>query len=94
VVHWPVAFIPGSKVNPLFPPHPTKPNEVEIDTTVSLVDTWKEVIKLPATGKVKAVGVSNFTIPQLQAIIAATGVVPVSDFAVGQYTSTKRIPGR
>jgi L-glyceraldehyde reductase len=78
VVHWPVAFTSGSKVDPLFPPHPTKPNEVEIDTTTSLVDTWKEFIKLPATGKVKAIGVSNFTVEYLEAIINATGVIPVS----------------
>ncbi|RXW24957.1 hypothetical protein EST38_g865 [Candolleomyces aberdarensis] len=73
LVHWAVAFPPGKG---LFPPHPTKEGEVELDTETSLVDTWKAVIKLPKS-KVRAVGVSNFTIAQIEALIAATGVVPI-----------------
>ncbi|KAJ2928624.1 hypothetical protein H1R20_g8435, partial [Candolleomyces eurysporus] len=68
-----LAFPPGKG---LFPPHPTKEGEVELDTETSLVDTWKAVIKLPKS-KVRAVGVSNFTIAQIDALIAATGVVPI-----------------
>lgn len=43
VVHWPVAFAPGS----LMPAHPTKEGYVDIDTTTTLVDTWKAMIELP-----------------------------------------------
>ncbi|KII95513.1 hypothetical protein PLICRDRAFT_97032 [Plicaturopsis crispa FD-325 SS-3] len=74
LIHWPVAFVPGRG---FYPPHPTKPGEVELDTETSLVDTWKAVIELKKTGKVKAIGVSNFTIEQIKGIIAATGETPV-----------------
>lgn len=36
------------------------------------------MLKLLDTGKVKTVGVSNFSIPHIEALIKATGVVPVS----------------
>ncbi|KAI0041088.1 Aldo/keto reductase [Auriscalpium vulgare] len=74
LVHWPVAFPPG---NGLFPKHPSKEGEVELDTKTTLVDTWKAVIKLKETGKVKAIGVSNFTNEHVKAIVAATGVKPI-----------------
>ena len=35
------------------------------------------MIKLLDTGKVKAIGVSNFSIPHIQGIVDATGVWPV-----------------
>lgn len=73
LIHWPIAFTPGRG---LFPPHPTVAGEVEIDNTVTLVDTWKAMIALPKS-KAKAIGVSNFSVEQLKGIIAHTGVVPV-----------------
>lgn len=79
VIHWPVAF--KASPNPgkdLFPPHPTKKGWVEVDTETPLVETWQAMIELKKTGKVKAIGVSNFTIDQIQGIVDATGVWPVS----------------
>lgn len=76
VIHWPIAF-PGPFTNGLAPPHPTKPNEVALDTEVTLVDTWKKMIELQKTGKVKTIGVSNFTVEHIKAITKATGVKPV-----------------
>ncbi|KAJ7188974.1 NADP-dependent oxidoreductase domain-containing protein [Mycena filopes] len=73
LIHWPVAFPPGKGI---YPPHPTKPGEVELDLGPSLVDTWKAMLALPKS-KVKNVGVSNFTIEYIEALIDATGVVPV-----------------
>ncbi|KAF4620925.1 hypothetical protein D9613_000937 [Agrocybe pediades] len=75
LVHWPIAFAPGRG---LFPPHPELENMVEMDNKTTLVDTWKAMIKLPKS-KVKAIGVSNFTIEHLKGIIDATGVVPVAN---------------
>ncbi|TEB37609.1 Aldo/keto reductase [Coprinellus micaceus] len=75
LIHWPVAFPPGKG---LFPPNPTKEGFVELDTETSLVDTWKAVIALPKS-KVRAVGVSNFTVEQIEALIKATGVVPAAN---------------
>jgi 2,5-diketo-D-gluconate reductase A len=40
------------------------------------VDTWKALIELQKRGRVKSIGVSNFTIEGLQRIIDETDVVP------------------
>ncbi|PIL33702.1 hypothetical protein GSI_04327 [Ganoderma sinense ZZ0214-1] len=73
LVHWPVAFPYGGDFEPL---DPNKPDWVVLDTETSLVDTWKAMIKLRETGKVKAIGVSNFTTAHIQGIVDATGVWP------------------
>ncbi len=41
------------------------------------VDAWKALIELRDAGKTRSIGVSNFLPEQLDAIIDATGVVPV-----------------
>lgn len=41
------------------------------------VETWRAFVELQASGRVRSIGVSNFTPPQLAEIIDATGVVPV-----------------
>ncbi|WDF33749.1 aldo/keto reductase [Arthrobacter agilis] len=41
------------------------------------VDTWKAFVELQKQGRVKSIGVSNFTVEALQEITDATGVVPV-----------------
>lgn len=84
LIHWPISFPPG---NGLFPPHPTIEGEVAIDTETSLVDTWKAMLALPKS-KVRSVGVSNFTIAQIEGIIAATSVVP----AVNQIEAHPLLP--
>ncbi|KAK1593788.1 aldo/keto reductase [Colletotrichum navitas] len=71
LIHWPVAFKKeGDKLFPL-----ATEGEVALDQGVSLVDTWKALINLPKS-KVKNIGVSNFTVEDLETIIDATGVVP------------------
>ena len=40
--------------------------------------TWRELQRLVGTGKVRAVGVSNFNIEQLQEVLSVGGDVPVS----------------
>lgn len=40
------------------------------------LDTWRALIKLREGGYAKSIGVSNFHVPYLMRIIAATGVVP------------------
>jgi L-glyceraldehyde reductase len=73
LIHWPVAFVQGRG---MFPKHADKPDQVEIDSETSLVETWKAMLALRNTGKVRAVGVSNFTVKHLEAIIKATGERP------------------
>jgi L-glyceraldehyde reductase len=77
VIHWPVAFVPADKPGTNFyPPDPKKPGWVALDLETSLVDTWKALIEVQKTGKVKHIGVSNFSIEAIKAITAATGVKP------------------
>lgn len=40
------------------------------------VEAWRGLVKLLEAGKVRAIGTSNFTPPQLGELIEATGVVP------------------
>jgi len=75
LIHWPVAFVPEKGLYPL---DPAKEGWVELDLETSLVDTWKAMIKLPKE-KVRAVGVSNFTIEHIKGIIDVTGVVPAEN---------------
>lgn len=76
VIHWPVAFSNSTEPGKNFFPQ-SKEGWVDLDTKTSLVETWKALIDLQKTGKVKAIGVSNFTIEQIQGIADATGVWPV-----------------
>lgn len=50
------------------------------------IEAWKEFIKLYDQGKVKAIGVSNFTITHLTELIEATGIEPMVN-QVGNFTS-------
>ncbi len=43
------------------------------------VETWRGLIEAKEQGLVKAIGVSNFTIEQLERIIGETGIVPAVD---------------
>ena len=40
------------------------------------VDSWRAMIELREAGKIRSIGVCNFTVPQLRHLIAATTVVP------------------
>jgi 2,5-diketo-D-gluconate reductase A len=40
------------------------------------VETWRAMVKILKSGKVKAIGVSTFTQRQIQALIDDSGVVP------------------
>lgn len=64
------AFAPGSKFLPL-----DDEGVFKLDNT-PLEDTWNAMVKLLDTGKVKAVGVSNFNIRRLEDLLSKTSVVP------------------
>lgn len=84
LIHWPVAFVPGEGLVP----KTEDGKQTKIDQQVSIVDTWKALIELQKAGKVKSIGVSNFTVEHLEAIINATGVVP----AVNQIEAHPLLP--
>ncbi|HZE01172.1 MAG TPA: aldo/keto reductase [Pseudonocardiaceae bacterium] len=47
-----------------------------VPTADLYVETWKALEKLAADGRVRAIGVSNFTVEHLRRLIAETGTVP------------------
>ena len=80
LIHWPVPFVPGDELAPT-----GADGKAAIDWDgPSIVDTWKELVRISKeTKKVKAIGVSNYTVEHLEKIINATGVTP----AVNQIES-------
>ncbi|KAH7106621.1 Aldo/keto reductase [Auriculariales sp. MPI-PUGE-AT-0066] len=74
LMHWPMAFIDGRTLKP--------------DESPTIVETWREMEKLLVTGKVKAIGVSNFSIARLQTLIDRCTVVP----AVNQFECHPSLP--
>ncbi|OJJ49622.1 hypothetical protein ASPZODRAFT_88923 [Penicilliopsis zonata CBS 506.65] len=69
LIHWPIAWQRGDN---LFP----KENGKHIVIDVDSVDTYKAMEKLLETGKVKAIGVSNFSKAELEHLLQNTKVVP------------------
>jgi len=69
LVHWPDAWVPGGKND--------FGGSVEVDATVSLLDTWRAMEGLVDAGLVKAIGVSNFSLAQVEAVLAGARVKPV-----------------
>jgi glycerol 2-dehydrogenase (NADP+) len=66
---------------------PTKPDgSRNIDWEWSQGETWKQLEALVASGKVKAIGVSNFSVPYLKKLEETWKIVP----AVNQVS----LPGR
>ncbi|MBP1881841.1 aldo/keto reductase [Sinorhizobium mexicanum] len=40
------------------------------------VETWQALIRLQQEGRVRSIGVSNFSVPQLSRLISETGIIP------------------
>ncbi|CCD23600.1 uncharacterized protein NDAI_0B05670 [Naumovozyma dairenensis CBS 421] len=88
LMHWPVTFNPRSIKDEdgsgdAFMTIPTDSNgnvDVEMDTW-NFIKTWELMQHLPESGKTKAVGVSNFSINNLNDLLAAstTKVVPAAN---------------
>jgi len=74
LVHWPMASIDGKTIS--------------IDQSPTYNETWKEMEKLLDTGKVKAIGVSNFSVKNLTTLLENAKVVP----AVNQVESHPYLP--
>lgn len=85
LMHWPVAFNPNGN-HPLFPKLPD--GSRDIDHSHSHVTTWKNMEKLLGTGKVKAIGVSNYSKLYLEQLLPHATVVP----AVNQIENHPALP--
>uniref|UniRef100_A0A093Y800 D-xylose reductase [NAD(P)H] n=1 Tax=Talaromyces marneffei PM1 TaxID=1077442 RepID=A0A093Y800_TALMA len=70
LMHWPVAFKSGSKFFPL------DANGVFQLTSTDVATTYNAMEKLLLTGKVRAIGVSNFNINRLEDLLSKVDVVP------------------
>ncbi|KAI0325310.1 Aldo/keto reductase [Cubamyces sp. BRFM 1775] len=66
LIHWPQAYTEDNK--PI--PYGQSPTYVE---------TWKEMEKLLDTGKVRSIGVSNFSIKLLEVLLRESDVVPATN---------------
>lgn len=83
LIHWPVAFDPSS--GELLPKEDGK---AKLDLKTTEVETWKAMVALKKTGKVKSVGVSNFSPEAIEKITQASGVAP----AVNQIEAHPLLP--
>ncbi|PPQ88567.1 hypothetical protein CVT25_009947 [Psilocybe cyanescens] len=72
LVHWPqpIAYYEGYDM-------PKNPDgSYKTEDNVSFNDTWAEVEKLLDTGKVRAIGVSNFSVKTLEQLFTTAKIVP------------------
>ena len=63
--------------HPLFPKHPD--GSRDLDTEFPHTETWKNMEKLLKTGKTKAIGVSNYSKPYLEELLASCSVIPAAN---------------
>ncbi|OXH03599.1 glycerol dehydrogenase [Cryptococcus neoformans] len=73
LVHWPVRLVPNEKEE-LLPVNPDGTRAV--DRSWNQAETWRQMEEIYASGKVKAIGVCNWSIPYLEELKKAWKVVP------------------
>ncbi|KAK3367143.1 NADP-dependent oxidoreductase domain-containing protein [Lasiosphaeria ovina] len=85
LVHWPLLLNPNGN-DDKFPKLPN--GERDIIRSHNHVDTWKQMEKLPATGKTRAIGVSNYSKRYLEQLLPHATIVP----AVNQIENHPQLP--
>ncbi|KAK3371976.1 NADP-dependent oxidoreductase domain-containing protein [Podospora didyma] len=85
LVHWPLLMNPDGD-HDKFPKLPS--GERDIIRDYNHVDTWKQMEKLVATGKTKAIGVSNYSKRYLEQLLPHATIVP----AVNQIENHPELP--
>jgi len=88
LLHWPQAVNDKGEV-------------LQPEQSPTFVETWLEMEKLLKTGKVKAIGVSNFSVKNLEILLSKTTVVPANNqvelsaclpqFELKEYCDAKKI---
>uniref|UniRef100_A0A336L7T8 CSON005660 protein n=1 Tax=Culicoides sonorensis TaxID=179676 RepID=A0A336L7T8_CULSO len=73
LIHWPMAY---KEDGALFP---EDANGKVIYSDVDYLDTWKEMEKCVEAGLTKSIGVSNFNSKQLERLLAACKIKPVTN---------------
>jgi glycerol 2-dehydrogenase (NADP+) len=85
LMHWPVAMNPNGN-HEKFPKLPDGSRDLSLHR--SHVDTYLDMEKLLKTGKVKAIGVCNYSLKYLTALLPKVSVVP----AVNQIENHPQLP--
>ncbi|RFU32128.1 hypothetical protein B7463_g4233, partial [Scytalidium lignicola] len=85
LIHWPVAMNPNGN-DDRFPKLPDGSRDIVWDWKHT--QTWKEMEKVLATGKAKAIGVANYSLKFLQELLAVATVIP----AVNQIEIHPQLP--
>ncbi|KAK9711150.1 hypothetical protein K7432_008013, partial [Basidiobolus ranarum] len=86
LMHWPYAFKSGSDPFPL-----DDQGRIIIEDT-SIIETWKAMEKLVDIGKVKSIGVSNFSVPRLEQLLSNCKIVPaVNQVELHPYLPQNRL---
>jgi len=84
-MHWPLAMNPNGN-HERFPKHPDGSRDIVKDWTH--IQTWKLMEKLLDTGKVKAIGVCNYSVKFLEELLQHSTIVP----AVNQIENHPSLP--
>ncbi|GLB42464.1 putative aldo keto reductase [Lyophyllum shimeji] len=89
LVHWPVALNPDGNHHLI----PTLPDGTrDVLHSWKLQDTWKQMEAVLKKGKVKAIGVSNFSEAKLEEILATAEIVPaVNQLELHVYNPQHRL---
>lgn len=85
LMHWPVPMNPKGN-DPKFPKLPSGARD--LDNSWSHIQTWKEMEMLLSTGKVKAIGVANYSKKYLEELVPQVKVTP----AVNQIENHPLLP--
>jgi diketogulonate reductase-like aldo/keto reductase len=85
LMHWPVAMNPNGN-HTLFPTTPD--GNRDVDFSRHHVDTYLDMEKLILTGKVRAIGVANYSVRYLEELLARASIVP----AVNQIENHPLLP--
>ena len=85
LMHWPCPMNPNGN-HPLFPKLPD--GSRDLDREWPHTETWKAMEKLPAGGKVKAIGVCNYSVRFLKELLGKAEIVP----AVNQIENHPYLP--
>lgn len=76
LVHWPVGLNPNGNHELL----PTRSDGTrDVDPEFDLIKTWRQFEGVLASGKVKSIGVSNFSVPNLELLLKDANVIPVAN---------------
>ncbi|KAF2424382.1 Aldo/keto reductase [Tothia fuscella] len=73
LMHWPVPLSKNGN-NPNFPTLPD--GSRDLDKSITYIDAYKSMEQLLKTGKVKAIGVANFSEIYLEELLSKTDIVP------------------